>query len=146
MADTFETTCDVLKVDSNLGLVIGWGIICSKGGLPYRDLDGERITPVEMLKAATEFSESAVRPSDEMHDEQQDGTVVHSFPLTDDIAKAFGITFEKADDPDQVTEGWMIAMKPSADVLAKFEDGTYTGFSIGGKAGWEHDDVEAVAS
>ncbi len=46
-------------------------------------------------------------------------------PLTEDIAKAFGI--------DTKTTGLMIAMKPdSDDMLAKFRNGELTGFSIGG--------------
>ena len=43
------------------------------------------------------------------------------------------------------TFGWMVAVKPSEEVLAKFADGTYTGFSIGGTVeGWEPD-TEAAA-
>ncbi len=146
MAESFETSCDVLKVDSKLGLVFGWGIICSKNHEPYSDLDAERIPPSEMLKSVTEFAVAAERPTDELHDGEPDGTVVHSFPMTDEVAKAFGIEF--VDDAEQVTEGWMIAMKPSPEVFAKFVDGTYTGFSVGGKvAGWEPDtEVQAVAS
>ncbi len=145
MADQFKTSFSVLKVDTKLGLVFGWGIVCSKGGRPYHDLDGERVTPVEMLKAVTEFGQNAVSPTDEMHDEKPDGSVVHSFPVTDEIAKVFGLTFEKAGDPEQVTEGWMVAVKPSQDVLEKFDDGTYTGFSMGGTVeGWT-DETEAAA-
>ena len=138
MADhRFETRCDVLKVDTKLGLVFGWGMVCSKDGEVYRDLDSERVSTDEMLKAVTEFGANAVRPTDEMHDEKPDGTVVHSFPLTDDIAKVFGIEAE--------TEGWMVAVKPSPEVLEKFEDGTYTGFSIGGTVGGWTDESEEAA-
>jgi hypothetical protein len=132
VADAFETSFDVLKVSESLGLVFGWGMLCDT------DLDGERITQLEMLKSVTEFSLHSERPTDEMHDEQDDGTVVHGFPLTDEVAEAFGISCDK--------RGWMVAVKPSPDVLAKFADGTYTGFSIGGTvAGWEADDDQAVA-
>ncbi len=139
MADAFESHCKILKVDEKLGLVFAWGMVCSKGGKPYRDLDGERITVPEMLKSVTDFAANSERPTDEMHDAEADGTVVHSFPMSNEIAKAFGITFD-ASDPDQVTEGWMVAAKPSDEVLAKFADGTYTGFSVGGGVeGWEDD-------
>jgi hypothetical protein len=60
-----------------------------------------------------------------MHDQTPMGTVVFAFPLTEDIAKALEIQTKQT--------GLLIAMKPSADVLEKFVDGTYTGFSIGGR-------------
>ena len=44
--------------------------------------------------------------------------------MTTDIAKAFGLDTEKT--------GLMIAVRPEKEMLAKFRDGTYTGFSIGG--------------
>lgn len=130
MAATFETTFDVLKVDPKLGLVFAWGMVCSKAHRPYLDTDEEAVTPAEMLKAVTAFAQNARRPMDENHEGEEVGTVLHEFPMTDEIAKVFGISF--SDRPDQVTEGWMVAVKPIAAVFAKFEDGTYTGFSIGG--------------
>jgi hypothetical protein len=60
-----------------------------------------------------------------MHKGDPIGTMVFAFPLTTDIAKAFDITTPRT--------GLMIGMKPSAEVLAKFKSGEYTGFSIGGK-------------
>ncbi len=131
MAREFTTSLDVLKVDEELGLVFGWGMVCSS------DSDGERIPTSEMLQAVTEFSLESERPSDDMHDGEQDGTVVHSFPLTDEIAKVFGIACQ--------TQGWMVAVKPSAEVLEKFKDGTYTGFSIGGTVESWDPDTEAAA-
>jgi hypothetical protein len=50
--------------------------------------------------------------------------VVFGFPLTEEIAKSLAI--------ESRAHGLLIAMRPSPDVLAKFKDGTYTGFSIGG--------------
>jgi hypothetical protein len=139
VADAFRLSFDVLKVNEKLGLVFGWGMVCSKGGKPYRDTDRERITTSEMLKSVTEFSAESERPTDEMHDGEEDGTVVFSFPVTDEIAKTFGFSFDLSD-PDQVNEGWMVAVKPSSEVLAKFADGTYTGFSVGGGVeGWDDD-------
>ncbi len=135
---------DVIKVDGDLGLVFAWGMVVSKAGKPYLDTDDEGFSAGEMLKAVTDFGAEAVRPTDEMHDEEQDGTVVHSFPITDEIAKVYGIHFDRSD-PDQVTEGWMVAVRPSASVLAKFQDGTYTGFSVGGAVeSWEPAPLEAT--
>lgn len=137
LADEFQTSFDVLKVDESLGLVFGWGIICAKNGQPYSDRDKERVTPSEMLKSVTDFAAHAERPTDDMHDGKADGSVIHSFPLTSEIAKVFGI--------ECATEGWMVAVKPSAEVLAKFVDGTYTGFSVGGTVGGWEPDEEAAA-
>lgn len=111
-------------VDADLGLVLGWGIICSEGGEPYYDLQNQHIPADLMVKATTDFM-AEVRATDEMHDEEPDGTVVHSFPLTEAVKAAFGIECDR--------EGWMIAMRPSPPVLQKFVSGEYTGFSIGGR-------------
>ncbi len=120
---------------------------------PYYDsgsedpTDGEvysdHITEKAMLEGVTEFMKSAERTATDMHEREVDadgeqvlddndraipvkkGTVVHSFPLTEDIAKALGITVEKT--------GWLVAMQPDAEMLKRFEDGTLKQFSIGGR-------------
>lgn len=114
----------VAKVYEGLGLIIGFGIICSVDGDPYFDLQGDHIPDDSMLKAATDFMLHS-RVAKEMHSDKEVGKVVFAWPLTADIAKAMGI---KA----KVT-GLMIAVKSEDDSLVgKFADGTYTGFSIGG--------------
>jgi hypothetical protein len=122
-AGAFQLSSPVLKVDEALGLVFGWGMICAKSGDQYMDLDREGISQAEMLKSVTEFAATS-QLTDDGHNEVPDGAVVFTFPLTDDVAKAFGIECDQ--------RGWMVAAKPSPEVLAKFADGTYTGFSIGG--------------
>lgn len=125
----FEARSEIVKVDKSLGLVMGFAIICKLDGKPYFDTQGDHITEEAMLKSTADFMQNS-RVSTHMHarDEDrepvQDGNVVFAFPLTSDIAKAFGISSRKT--------GLMIAMKPSADVLAKYASGEYTGFSIGG--------------
>ena len=52
------------------------------------------------------------------------GTVLFALPLTSEIAKALDIETKKT--------GLIIAVKPDADMLAKFKSGELTGFSIGG--------------
>jgi hypothetical protein len=77
-----------------------------------------------MISSAIDFMQHS-RVAKEMHSGESAGSVLFAFPMTEDIAKAFGI--------ETKTTGLMIAMKPdSADMLEKFKDGTYTGFSIGG--------------
>lgn len=120
---TFETYCDIVKTDSKLGLVFGFAMVCSKNGEPYVDLQNDFIPESAMLKAATEFMIATPRVSGDMH-AKADGRVVFAFPLTSEIAKSLDIQTN--------TTGLLIAMKPSAEVLKKFESGEYTGFSIGG--------------
>lgn len=120
----FRTTTNVTKVDSSLGLVLGWAIVSKVDGQPYFDLQGDHIPEDEMLKAATEFMLSA-REAKVMHKGGARGSIVFAWPMTEEIAKAYGIDTKGK-------FGLMVAAKYPADVLAKFEDGTYTGFSIGG--------------
>jgi hypothetical protein len=83
-----------------------------------------------MLKAAADFMVES-RASREMHQGGRDGSVVFAFPLTADVAKAFGIETSRT--------GLLVAVKPSRGVLEKFRSGEYTGFSIGGRRGRDED-------
>jgi hypothetical protein len=135
-SDKTEKVARIAKIDESLGLVFGYAIVCKVDGEPYFDLnvdrhdDGtmkrvpEHIPEESMLKAAVDFMQTA-RVGNEMHGGPDSGTYVFAFPMTSDIAKAFGIATR--------TTGLMIAYKPSPEVFAKFKDGTYKGFSIEGK-------------
>lgn len=128
-----RTDVKVVKVDDSLGLVMGYAIICKEGGEPYFDTQGDHITEEAMLEAAVDFMANA-RVAKEMHEGDQKGTVIFAWPMTEEIAKAFGLQVEKT--------GLMIAMRPDSDeMLKKFRDGDYTGFSIGGVC-HEHEEVE----
>ena len=125
--DSFSTNAKICKVDESLGLVFGWAIICKQGGEDYYDTQGDHIPEDAMLEAATDFMITS-RMAKDMHrpDGELPGMIVHSFPLTSEVAKSFGIETQDT--------GLLIAMKPdSKDVLQKFASGEYTGFSIGGK-------------
>lgn len=124
MSDRIAKAHEVLKVDESLGLVFGYAIVCKEGGKDYYDLQGDHIPEDAMLEAACEFMQSG-RVAKEMHDGDEIGQVVFAFPMTTEIAKAFDIEVSKT--------GLLVAMKPSKEVLKKFADGTYTGFSIGGR-------------
>jgi hypothetical protein len=132
MTNPFLNKAQVVKVDSALGLVFGFAIVSTADGQPYYDVQGDHIPEDAMLKAATDFMENS-RIAKEMHQGDAKGSVVFAFPLTAEIAKSLGITTQKT--------GLLIAMKPTPEVLAKFKDGSYTGFSIGGSYG----DIEEVA-
>lgn len=131
-ADPDHVDFRIAKVDESLGLVFGWAIVCKVNGEDYYDLNidrstGERVPehiPEDaMTKAALGLMEEGA-PGNEMHAGPDSGHYPFLFPLTTDIAKAMGIQTEKT--------GLMCAYKPEPKVLAKFVDGTYTGFSIEG--------------
>jgi hypothetical protein len=122
----------IAKVDESLGLVFGYAIICKVNGQDYYDLNidpngnrtPEHIPENTMLKAAADFMQNS-RAGNEMHSGSEQGTYVFAMPWTTDIAKAFGVSAPKV-------TGLMVCYKPPKSVLAKFLDGTYTGFSIEG--------------
>lgn len=135
---TFSTIC---KVDRELGIVVGYGIVCKERDAqgvmqPYfdRDRDGpEHITERGMIGSAVDFSQSD-RVMGVMHEDEpagvskrevQRGTVVFMFPMTESIAKSLDITIKRS--------GLLIGVKPHDEaVLAKVESGELKGFSIRG--------------
>lgn len=119
----FETSNEILKVDEELGLVMGWAIVSKIDGEEYFDTQGDHIPEESMLEAATEFMMNS-RVAKDMHVGDQVGTIVFAWPMTSEVAKAFGIETSKT--------GLMIAMKPEADMLQKFKSGELKAFSIGG--------------
>jgi hypothetical protein len=117
----------VLKVDDEQGLVYGWAYVSTEDGELLVDSQGDSIEPIEMEKMATNFMLNS-RNAKVMHKGENVGQFVHSFPMTNDIMKAFDIYSDR--------EGWIVAMKPdNEDVMKAYKSGDYTGFSIGGKAG-----------
>lgn len=130
--DSSEQTASIIKVDSDLGLVLGWAIISTIDGDPYFDKQGDHIPDESMLQASTDFmlhkrvmGDMHVKENFENNTAKNAGTVVFCWPMTAEIAKAFGI--------DTCQTGLMIAVKPDdEEVLEKYRNGTYTGFSIGG--------------
>jgi len=117
----------VLKVDDEQGLVYGWAYVSTEDGKLLVDTQGDSIEPIEMEKMATDFMLNS-RDAKVMHKGDNVGQFVHSFPLTNDIMKAFDIYSDR--------EGWLVAMKPdNPEIMKAYKSGKYTGFSIGGKAG-----------
>lgn len=127
---------EVLSVDEEHGVVIGWAIVCKQDGQPYYDLnvdqDGvhkgqkvpEHITEDAMFKAAAEAVSDGLLAGNVMHSGPDSGHYVFLFPMTTEIAKSLDITTKRT--------GLLVGYKPEADVLAKFKNGTFTGFSIEG--------------
>lgn len=135
MSDPIRNAPVALKYEKTLGLCVGYAIVCKDAGEPYVDLQGDYITESAMLEAALDFAENS-RVAKEDHDGDAAGSVPMIFPLTAEIAKALEIEATKT--------GLLIAMKPSADMLEKFESGELSGFSIGGRlTGYEELDDAA---
>ncbi len=131
--DEGSAKATIIKVDEELGLVFGWAIISTIKKEDYFDKQGDHIPDESMLEAATDFMLTS-RKGGEMHLKNEDGTklvkgvIAFAWPMTAEIAKAFEIVTD--------VTGLMIAYKPDdGEILEKFKDGTYTGFSIGGFRG-----------
>lgn len=124
-ADSMEGVATLAKLNEELGLAFFWAFTCTnEDGTPHFDLQNDTID-ADFIKAAMDFMVDGGGAVDEMHDEEPtEGRVVFAFPMTPDIAKAFGIVTKQT--------GLMIAIKPSAEQLTKLKDGTFNGVSIGG--------------
>lgn len=128
-----STYVPIAKVQAELGLVIGYAIVCKQGDADYFDSQGDHIPEDAMLKAATDFMLHS-REARQMHTDAAIGNITFAFPMTSDIAKALDIQTPRT--------GLLIAMKPDdPEVLEKFRNGTFTGFSIGGRRGEDEDIV-----
>lgn len=129
-------TCDarVVKYDSSLGLVMGWGLVCTEKGEPYFDLQGDHVPEQSMLEASADFMEHS-RAAKAMHEGEPVGSVVFAWPMTSEIAQAFGLQTDRT--------GLMVAVRPDPETRKRFEDGTFTGFSIGGTRDRKHDEEVA---
>lgn len=126
----FQLAGDIVKVDTDLGLIFGWAIICEVDGEPYFDKQGDHIPPATMVEASAEFMQNS-RVGAEMHARDaagnvvKGGSVVFCWPMTADIAKAMQI--------DTKRTGLLVAIKPDDEsALVKARSGEYRGFSIGG--------------
>ena len=136
---------NVLSVDSEHGLVFGYAIVSKTRDdhdgefEDYYDLnvdqDGvhkgkrvpEHITEDAMFKAAVEASESGVQMAANVQHAGDDvGSYYFMLPVTEEMAKALDWKVKKT--------GLVVGYHPGDDeVLQKFKDGTYTGFSIEGQ-------------
>lgn len=120
----FAIEGEILKADDEQRMVYGWASVITKNGEPVVDIQGDVIKAEELVSATTEFMKS-VRTAKQMHVGAKIGTVVHSLPLTNEIAKSLGI---KTDN-----EGWIVGMHVEDDAVWKaVKDGSLSAFSIGG--------------
>lgn len=135
---------EVLNVDTEHGLVFGYAIVCkvlneTTGEFEdYYDLNvdtegvhkgkrvPEHITEDCMFKAAVDIAETGVQlAGNDMHAGPDVGSYYFKFPVTEEMAKSLDWKVKKT--------GLVVGYHPGdEDVLAKFKNGTYTGFSIEG--------------
>jgi hypothetical protein len=96
----------------------------------------EHITEDAMFKAAVDAAESGLQMAGNVQHAGDDvGAYYFMFPVTEEIAKALDWQVTKT--------GLVVGYHPGDDdVLAKFKDGSFTGFSIEG-ARVEYEEVEA---
>lgn len=114
----------ILKLDDEQRIVWGWVYVSTEKGRLLVDSQGDSIEPQEMEKMANDFMTS-VRTGKAMHQGDQIGTFIHSFPMTKELAAAFGIQCDR--------EGWIAALKVADDkVWDAVKRGDFSGFSIGG--------------
>lgn len=122
-------TCKVVKTDASRRLVFGHMIICKhddgSGLKDYVDTDGSSISEDVMLDAALDWAREveAVKAADVNHDGNVVGSHPFFFPMTEEIAAAYGIKGLKS-------TGLMVAQQVDAATFKRAESGELTGFSI----------------
>ena len=116
----------VLKFDDEQRVVYGCASVVTEGGEPIVDRQGDVITPDTLVKAVNDFMEH-VRVGKVMHEGDQTGMVLHSLPVTKEIADSLGIQTDR--------EGWIVAYKVYDDAVWQLvKSGELSAFSIGGRA------------
>lgn len=120
-----DVTGQIIKADDEQRMVWGWASVISEQGEPVVDLQGDVIAADDLVKATTAFM-ADVRTAKAMHQGGKVGEVLHSLPLTDELAKALGVEAPR--------EGWIVGMKIHDDAIwGAVKNGTLGAFSIGGQ-------------
>lgn len=122
----------LLKFDDEQHIVYGWASVSTVDGMHLVDKQGD-VVPMDVLtKAVNEFMENE-RVGKTMHVGDQTGVILHSMPISKDIAEALGIQTQ--------LEGWIVGYKVYDDEVWKMvKSGELRAFSIGGFA--ESSEVE----
>jgi hypothetical protein len=119
----------VTKVDTDRNLVFGWAYVSvDKSGQRIMDHSNETID-IEDLEDAAYLFNLAFRDSGVMHKGEAVGELVESFVSTPQKLEKMGLPKES------LPTGWWVGFYIEDDeVFAKVKDGTYSMFSIQGKA------------
>lgn len=130
--ENIQSAPSLVKVDESENVVFGWAFVCKMNGELHFDLHGDNLDEDYVVPALKQFMlDGGI--GKEMHVGDQKGRIVAAWPVTPEIAKAFG------DEAPAVTGLRIGIYFDDAAVVAKFKDGTYTGFSIGGSYGETED-------
>jgi hypothetical protein len=122
----FESRGQVTKMDDEKRIVYGFASVISKNGEPIVDRQGDIISAEELEKAASDFMLNS-RVGKTLHFGEPTTTIIHSFPMTNEIKKAYQI--------ESPYEAWLIAVKVHDDeTWAMVKRGELKDFSIGGSA------------
>lgn len=117
---------EIFKTDDELRLVFGFASVIEKDGEEVVDTQLDTIDGSELLRATTDYMQKS-REGKMMHAGGKIGEVVHSFPLTPDIAKSLGVSTSQY--------GWIVGMKVHSDAVWELvKSGELQSFSIGGRA------------
>lgn len=124
----------IFKADDEERMVYGWASVITEDGEPVIDSEGDVIEASELVKATTAFMLDVRKAmighernaAGDIEDSMVKGIVVHSFPLTAEIAKSLGIETKR--------EGWIVGVKVTDEAVWKgVKEGRFRAFSIGGK-------------
>lgn len=126
MTNKADIEGQVLKTDDEQRMVFGWASVITEKGEPVVDRQGDVIEADTLVTAVNKFMEH-VRVGKSMHNGDQIGVVIHSWPMTQEIAKSVGVQTDR--------EGWLVGFKVYDDAVWKrVKSGELKAFSIGGRA------------
>jgi hypothetical protein len=121
---------EIAKADADKQQIFGWASVVEVDGEPVVDLQGDRISPDEMEKAAYSYVQKS-RKGGDMHlrdnwEPIQKSEMIESFIVTDEKRQAMGL-------PGSVPTGWWVGFQvQDPQVWADVKSGKRTGFSIHG--------------
>lgn len=127
--DVIEGRFKIMKSDDDRRLAFGWASVSIRaGGEVIEDWQKDIVEPEELENAAYDFVE-LYREGGEMHERGGAAVLVESVVFTEEKMQAIGIPI------GTLPVGWWIGFKVTdEDVWEKVKDGTYSMFSIEGKA------------
>lgn len=125
-----EARFEVVKLDEQRHRVTGFAMIsCNKNGEPVYDLQGDHISPDELVKAVQDFASIVGEYRvDDMHDRSDTGRVVESMVLTAELQKSLSI-------PEGTQPiGWLVTVEVPKAEFELVKAGKRPMFSIEARA------------
>lgn len=138
----------IVKIDQHQRMVFGYASVAvTKGDRIITDLQGDRISPDELEKAAYDFVLHA-READEMHEGAPVGHLVESIVFTPEKLQALATDPATGKVNEEGLESlrkmfpprWWVGFKVEPSAFAKVLSGEYQMFSIAGTADAVNDD------